>query len=207
MIENNLRRIAAKRKSGSEQFHGDGVSRDFDLLSFWQWSTSDLVSNATRGKLAEYIVARALGLGTSGVRDEWAVYDLETPEGIKVEVKSAAYLQSWHQRQFSPIVFRTPATRAWDAETSILDVEAKRQADVYVFAVLTTQCKDTIDPMDLDQWRFFVVPTTALNSRTRSQHSITLKSLQELAGDWVELDDLAERVRKAWASNQESLGT
>lgn len=33
------------RKTGSERFHDAGNALTFDLLSFWQWSGSDLVSN------------------------------------------------------------------------------------------------------------------------------------------------------------------
>jgi hypothetical protein len=59
--------------------------------------------------------------------------------------------------------------------------ESKRQADVYVFAVLYHQDKATLNPFDLDQWNFYVLSTKVLNERTRSQHSITLKSLQALS--------------------------
>jgi hypothetical protein len=65
------------------------------LLDFWQWAYSDLLSNTNRGRLAEFIVARALSLGLTDVRIEWDAVDLVTPTGVKVEVKSAAYLQSW----------------------------------------------------------------------------------------------------------------
>ena len=58
---------------------------DLTLLDFWSWSASDLVSNATRGRLAEFIVANALGV-ESGIREEWAAYDLATATGIKIEV-------------------------------------------------------------------------------------------------------------------------
>jgi hypothetical protein len=48
-----------------------------ELIEFWQWSISDLVSNVSRGVLAEFIVAKALEINTvSNVRDEWAAYDL-----------------------------------------------------------------------------------------------------------------------------------
>ena len=53
-------RATIKRKTGGEVFHSNGRPMKFDLLEFWGWSTSDLVSNVTRGCLAEYIVARAL---------------------------------------------------------------------------------------------------------------------------------------------------
>ena len=61
--------------------------------------------------------------------------------------------------------------------------ESKRQADVYVFALLAHTDKTTIDPFNLDQWRFYVLPTAALDGRTRSQHSITLRSLEKLGGE------------------------
>ncbi|MDM8523410.1 hypothetical protein QUF80_08570 [Desulfococcaceae bacterium HSG8] len=40
-----------------------------------------------------------------------AAYDLETHDGIKIEIKSAAYVQSWHQKDYSKITFRIPKTR------------------------------------------------------------------------------------------------
>jgi hypothetical protein len=63
-------RIKIVRKTGCERFYLHGRPLELSLLDFWQWSRSDLLSNATRGVLAEYIVASALGL-TRGVRGEW----------------------------------------------------------------------------------------------------------------------------------------
>jgi hypothetical protein len=57
--------------AGTEPFHVDGRSAGFDVLDFWRWSTSDLVVNTTRGFVAEYIVAKALGLPTNEARTEW----------------------------------------------------------------------------------------------------------------------------------------
>lgn len=190
----DLHRLTITRKEGKEHFHISGTALGFNLLSFWRWSVSDLVSNAARGVLAEYIVARALGLAENGVRDGWAAFDLETPAGIKIEVKSAAYVQSWHQKQLSSIAFVTPKTRAWDADTNMQSHESKRQADVYVFALLAHTDKATIDPLNLDQWRFYVLPTTVLDGRKRSQHSITLKSLEGLCSGAVRYDDLPKTV-------------
>jgi hypothetical protein len=166
----------------------------FSLLEFWQWSVSDLVSNATRGRLAEFLVAQALGGTPTDVRDEWAAVDLEMPGGIRIEVKSAAYLQAWNQRELSRIVFATPPTREWDPETNRQSDVAVRQADLYVFALLAHKDKATLDPLNVEQWQFYVVPTTVLNARKRSQHSITLKSLEALGGA-VRFSDLAAAVR------------
>jgi hypothetical protein len=192
-----LDRLPVPRQIGSEPFTDGEDSLGFDLLGFWQWSASDLVSNTARGVLAEYLVARALGIDVSGVRDSWAAYDLRTPSGIKVEVKSAAYLQSWHQDKPSIVSFRTPKTRAWDPDTNRLDAEAKRQADVYVFAILAHRQKSTLNPCDVSQWEFHVLPTAIINQRTRSQHSITLPTLTRLSGGPLAYQDLATKVQAA----------
>jgi hypothetical protein len=78
------------RQTGAECFTYKDQPVPVNLLSFWQWSASDLVGNTARGCLAEYIVATALGL-TSGVRNDWEAYDLEF-NGWKIEVKSSGHL-------------------------------------------------------------------------------------------------------------------
>jgi len=84
----------------------------------------------------KYLVGRALGLASDGVRDEWAAFDLLTPSGLKVEVKWATCVQSWCQRALSAIGFVVPKTLGWDREANQQENEARRQADVDVFAVL-----------------------------------------------------------------------
>jgi len=168
------------RKSGAEPFHASGNNLGFDLQMFWQWAVSDLVSNTARGVLAEFLVARALGIEEHGVRDGWSPYDLKNLTGLKIEVKSAAYIQSWFQKEFSRIVFSVSKKRAWDSASNVLDTEPNRHADLYVFALLAHKDKATLDPMNVDQWVFYVLPTEVLNKRPRSQHSITLKSLEAL---------------------------
>ena len=96
----DLGMMKRKRLTGEEEFHDAGKAMEFTVRDFWSWSTSDLLSNATRGILAEYIVGRALGAPLD-VRDEWGAYDLKTCDGIRIEVKSAAYLQSWFQNDLS----------------------------------------------------------------------------------------------------------
>lgn len=190
-------RIRPERRSGHEHFC-DGVGElGFDLLSFWQWSSSDVVSNATRGILAEYLVAQALG-AAAGVRDEWAAYDLLLPDETTVEVKSAAYVQSWHQDRLSTITFGCRKTLAWDPETNQMAEVKCRQAEVYVFALLAHKDQATLDPLDVAQWEFYVIPTAWLDRRTRSQHSITLSSLRSLhERPPLNFSDLAEAVAEA----------
>ncbi|MHB8656106.1 MAG: hypothetical protein ACYDA9_19790 [Terriglobia bacterium] len=194
-MPNNLGRIQTKRKTGSERVTSEGTDLGFALLGFWQWSRSDLVSNATRGVLAEYIVAKALGIDTGGVRGEWEAHDFTTNSGMKIEVKSAAYMQSWAQKKPSTITFNVRATRAWDADTNVQSKESKWQADIYVFALLHHVDKATIDPLNVSQWRFYVLSSCELNAR--SQKSITLKILEKLHGPGVKYSELSGAVESA----------
>jgi hypothetical protein len=167
------------RKTGQEKFHINGMPLSYGLLDFWQWSASDLVNNAMRGVLAEFIVASAVGQ-VKGHRTEWDAVDLKTQDGIKIEVKSSAYIQSWLQQKLSTIQFDIKCTQGWDAETNEFSSEVKRQADVYVFCILHHEDQNTINPLNLDQWSFYVLPTEALNEAVGEQKTISLSSLQKL---------------------------
>jgi hypothetical protein len=175
-MNDNLKSLTIKRKTGDERFYKGNLQTEFNLLGFWQWSCSDLVSNALRGMLAEYIVACDLGLD-AGTRKEWDAYDLRTPDGIKIEVKSAAYLQSWKQNQLSKIYFDIRPTYGWDATTNTFSTERKRQADIYIFSILKHTLKSTLDPLNLDQWDFYVLPGTVLDQKMPDQKTITLAML------------------------------
>lgn len=189
-----LGRKVAEPKTGEEPFLLNGVVLPINLIEFWRWTGSDLLSNATRGILAEFIVAKALGCDTRLPRDEWGSFDLTSPEGIKVEVKSAAYLQSWNQPSgLSKISFSIKEALPWDADTNVQGKTKRRYADVYVFCLLKHVDKATVDPLDLDQWCFFVLSIQALNDHKRSRYSITLKSLTGLANE-IGYADLRQKV-------------
>ncbi|MBN2455359.1 MAG: hypothetical protein JXB29_02290 [Sedimentisphaerales bacterium] len=190
---NNLPPIKVIIKTGDEKFLGICDGQLLTLKEFWQWLASDLVSNATRGILAEYIVAAALGLN-QGVRYEWNAYDLKTETGLKIEVKSAAYIQSWYQRTLSKITFGIRPTLAWDYETNRQGKEKKRQAGIYVFCLLHHKNKETINPMDLSQWTFYVISTKKLENACPEAKSITLGRLKKLNSKECRFDTLKETI-------------
>jgi hypothetical protein len=92
----NLDAIINTKKNGNEIIIGDNSKRT--LLDFWWWAYSDLIDNTERGSIAEYLVAMACNLDNS-VRISWDSYDLTMQGGIKIEVKSSAFLQSWKQKK------------------------------------------------------------------------------------------------------------
>lgn len=194
--DNDLPALNVTRKSGDEPFRQDSRTLGFNLLDFWRWSASDITSNALRGVLAEFIVAQALDVA-GGTRSEWEPYDLMGPGGTRIEVKSSAYLQTWHQRSYSRISFGISPTRAWDSETGIYSDTIKRQADVYVFALLAHRDKATLNPLNLSQWEFYVIATSVLNERMPTQKTISLKGLRNLGCQRGGFDDLEAMVDEA----------
>ncbi|MFF5988035.1 hypothetical protein [Prauserella flavalba] len=183
-----------RAKTGDEPFLHGGRRLGPDLREFWSWASSDLIGNAMRGVLAEYVVGLALGCLHGGPRQEWDAADLRTRDGIRVEVKSSAYLQSWQQRRPSTLVFDIRPTTGWDATTNTFATERKRQADVYVFSVFTATDRAVADPLDLDQWDFYVMSTDRLNDAVGEQKSIRLTSLLRHAPRECDFGGLAAAV-------------
>jgi hypothetical protein len=199
----NLRYSQPAPRKASQPFQEGDTKLDFSLVDFWSWSASDLLNNVTRGHLAEFIVARALGVA-EGVRIVWAAYDLALPlagdRELKIEVKSAAFLQGWEQDKLSRIQFDIRKTKALDQHTSRYAGTAQRQADVYVFALLQHQDRPTIEPLDVSQWAFYVLPTATLDREIGEGHSISLKALEKLTGA-VSYFKLRATVLHAWAGH------
>lgn len=187
--------LQAARKNGDETFSLSGNPLDLRLSAFWQWSASDLVSNATRGVLAEFLVASALGLA-GGVRAEWDAFDILLADGTRIEVKSAAYLQSWAHAKLSNISFSIRPTLAWNSQTNQLSSELRRQADIYVFCLLTHQEKNTLDPMKLEQWEFYLLHSARLDEHFPTQKTIGLSSLLKLEPIAAKFEDLAESIHR-----------
>lgn len=144
-------------------------------------------------------MAQAVGC-THRPRVEWDAYDLTTDAGLRIEVKSAAHLQSWQQKRLSPIRFDIGMKKGWDAATNINAPEASRTADVYVFCVFTAQERGAANPLALGQWFFLVCPTVLLNQRFGNQKSVALASLEALELERVGFSDLKELGERQAAS-------
>ena len=189
-----------KPLSGSETFLLAGKALPFTVRDFWSWAASDLLNNAQRGVLAEFIVGKALGLSLPP-RLEWDAFDLQMPDGTTLEVKSAAYLQSWSQIGFSNIRFGISPTRGWNASTNTYAKTIGRQADCYVFCLLAHKDKATVDPTDLAQWQFQVVSKATLDRECPGQKSIGIRGLKAIGAISTDYSGLPGAVAAALEGN------
>lgn len=178
--------------SGDEAFSIGGTVRDF-----WSYALSDLQSNAARGYLAEFLVARAVG--ATGARVEWDAFDLQAPDGTTIEVKTSGYTQTWAPRGPAVIVFSglpgKRGKRSWYAATGAMG--PAHVADVYVFAVQTAQRGDVYDGLDIDAWDFHVVPGRRVAET--GQASMRLSTVVRIGGAPVAWHQLARAIRDAAA--------
>jgi len=186
-----LEPIKITQKTGNEPLTFNGKDIGFKLIDFWSWGHSDILGNTARGRFAEFIVATALKIDLSIMNDGWNAFDLTSPEGIKVEIKASAYIQTWMQKDFSKINFSIKAARSWNSITNEMAETPSRASDVYVFCLLNHKEQNTIDPMNLDQWEFFVLSILEVNNCNVS--TISLKSLQKLTKS-VSYSNLREEI-------------
>lgn len=173
---------------GAEPF----VGLDATVLDFWRFALSDLRMNNTRGYLAEFLVAKAVG--ATARRVEWDAFDVLAPSGARIEVKSSAYLQAWDQRQPSRISFTGLTSRTWSPQGG-LSTTANYNADVYVFCVQTASRHEDYDPLDVEQWEFYVLSRQQVEAL--GYKSLGLSTLTSAAGQPIRYDQLATLIDRA----------
>jgi hypothetical protein len=165
---------------------------------FWAWAYSDGFENTQRAIYAEYLVATALGITNDDrARTGWRSYDL-LYEGKRIEVKASAYIQSWKASKFSTISFGIGKRLLMDDETAqYLEQPPTRIADAYVFALFTSRDYETANVWDVDQWRFYVVPTDVLEKELGTQKTAGLATIARIAShDELPYPELRGRIRQ-----------
>ena len=189
--DNNL-----TRKTGMEPIYDDKGKQISSVLEFWQWAYSDIIGNIERGHFAEYLVARALDVAKD-TRVEWDKYDVLTNDDISIEVKSSGYVQTWQQKGKSKISFSIRPTRAFNSKANAYEEEIKRQAQIYVFCVHNYEKKDEgLNPLDMKQWDFYILPTEKLNIEAKEQKTISLQKIIKLGAEKCSYSELSESINK-----------
>lgn len=168
------------KRSPSQPFLLRGSPQDFTVSDFWSTAYSDLLSNMNRGTLAEFLVLHALSL-SGKVMNDFDEVDARLPSGLKLEVKSSAYLQRWRQSKPSTIRFSIEKKKRFDYTLNDWAPEPPaRHADIYCFALYCCAKKGEADPMVLDDWRFYCVSTALINELKAEAKTIGLAELHRL---------------------------
>lgn len=182
------------QSNGSEVFSFAGVPENFTLGDFWRWYATHLMSNITRGHLAEFIVAKALGIQSDPL-PEWESHDLVF-NGKSIEIKASAYIQEWNQAANTNPRFSIRPARKWDNASGYSD-KAQRNSDMYIFCVLAETDKSAVNPLLLDKWEFYPVLTSELDAALGAQKSVGMGTICRMCPEpftYVSLRDAVSRL-------------
>ena len=119
-----------------------------------------LVTNNLRGLVAETIVASILGPEWQWCSADWAGWDFERNDGLRLEVKQSASRQTWASSNGKPSKCRFDIkARQGRYEGADWHPGHGRNADLFVMAHHFVS-DDAADHCAPEQWRFFVLPET-----------------------------------------------
>ncbi len=136
-----------------------------------------LITNNLRGLVAEAIVASALQPSWRWCSMDWAGWDFERADGLRLEVKQSASRQTWAPSEKRPSSCRFDI-RAREGRYEGADwlPGRGRNADLFVMAHHFV-CDDSADHCAPGQWRFFVIHASVLPPTK----TIGLGNLEKLA--------------------------
>jgi hypothetical protein len=196
---------------------GDGLSAAA-VGDFWRWAFGNLNEDTLKGIFAEWLVGRMLGLDMRlGARNGGANSDLILDDGTRIEVKSAAYWQSWklYSEDGRPLRAEEIEARHWERLQKPLVFQVRRTrdsvdrsgatsrlwSDIYVFAAQYEKDPTSWNALDLNQWRFYSLLRGQVEQlpQTIPEHRLSLlcppMAAADFAGRTWALIDQARTVR------------
>ena len=156
---------------GNERFTFQGKSTNMSVFDLWQALFSDLYE--IRAKVAEYLVIRALGIGQPTNTGYWSAQYIEY-KGNRIELRQVCISSTDKGNQIRHVDVRS------------------REGDLYVISV-HDGTKDCL--LDLDKWRFYVIPVWYIDSECGSRKTITLTKIRRLVKE-SSVNEIKEAVDK-----------
>lgn len=178
--------------NGDEIFSFNDTPLQIRVIDFWAWAMSRLLADGPRGDIAEFIVNSALGIDTTIPKKGWGECDI-LYDGMRIEVKCSAAIQAWERKSSSRAVFSIAKTMNCDIQetkTGYVYVGSdgsppQRRSECYVFCYFANSNRQTAHPMKLEQWEFYVLPTTVINDALGEQKTISLQGIKNLGAKTV----------------------
>lgn len=132
-----------------------------------------IMQNNLRGLWVELLVAELLGSDWQHAGNDWAAWDLERADGLRIEVKQSAKAQSWGLSISLPR-FSIAASKGHycGGKTYVINQSGKRFADLYVFA-----WHEGDDQRVVSEWQFYVVEAERLPVQQKSIGLAAIKNL------------------------------
>ena len=155
-------------------FTSNGESIGLTMLDFWKYQYSNIFD--LQENIAEFIVGKALGLTEPCNRNGWSLYDIYYRDK-RIEVKETGYFYSWQEDG------KISQQRTFGIAPALGPNKVReRQNDIYVFCLNTGTNEEESNPLEMDNWKFYVVPTSVINKECADeQKTISLSRVRKLA--------------------------
>lgn len=162
--------------SSRKPFTDNGKPIGFTALDYWRFQFSNVWD--VQEEVAEFLVAKALGMEKPFNKNGWTPYDIDYC-GKRIEVKATAYFHSWRGdgKVSQHRTFGIPKTHGQHNEYTEI---AERKNDVYVFCLNLGETKEDSDPFELSHWEFYVIPTSVINNQFDGKEKISLKDVRRI---------------------------
>jgi hypothetical protein len=178
---------------GNEPFVFDGAATKLCFSDFWRFHFSNIYD--LQDKIAEFVVAKALGIDKAQNDQYWTLWDISYRDK-RIEVKETSYYHSFNregsvskQRVFGI----TKANGSYDP-TKSGNADFCRQNDVYVFCLNTGDSRETSNPLNLNNWEFYIVPTAVINEKCGNNKTISLGRIKSLGFSAKRYDEIKHEV-------------
>ena len=173
----------------------------FSVLDFWRYAYSQL--EGLGDTLAEFLVAKALGIEKAENVNYWTAYDMAY-KSKRIEVKATSYVHPWNTKISKIRTFSIEPTSNsyWGNSKDGVNGGKKlsRQSEVYVFCLNSNMNIQSSNPLRIDDWVFYIIPTFEINNYcvdNPEQKKISLNVVRRLAGTGVAFDRLKDAVDDA----------
>lgn len=194
-------------KNENEEFTFERINLGFNLVDFWRFKYSNIYD--IQGAIAEFIVAKALGLDTASNTEYWTLWDINY-RGLRIEVKETSYYHPWNNdgKVSSSRSFGITKANSRYAESATGELKEgeeniyERQNDIYVFCLNTGSTREESNPLNLDNWLFYVIPTKIINEKCGDHKTISLNRVKKFASPLIysklknRIDDIASSIEQ-----------
>ena len=185
-----INHINIEKQFGEEAFRYNNKRLPYTLKDFWSFQYSDLTSFKIRDDISKFIVAKALNIANRKV-EYLDGHDLTSKEGIPIDVRTASYITSLKEKSSEEITFDI-AKKCKSNNEKI----KKRYGFIYIFCLLSHRSKEGLDPLDINQWEFYITTKSNLEKISGDDETITLKKLISNNAIESEYENLHKDVMK-----------
>jgi hypothetical protein len=173
-------------------FEFNGKNTNMTMLDFWKFQYSSIYD--IQGSIAEFIVAKALECENPYNREYWTLFDV-LYRNIRIEVKESSYYHAWNKDDKVSMSRNFGITKANSQyEQPNKENKYERQNDIYVFCLNTGFTKNDAYPLNLNNWEFYIIPTSIINEKCKDNKTISLVKIKKLGYAPIPYDKIKEEI-------------